>query len=250
MLYFREHQWMVVQNSSLFRADIKPETRKREDVYWSLEMNFQAYGPVWRRVRHWQRPGLQISVSRFKPQLKSWTDLEHLNFWEPETKENILSVDQSGFFDLTYYPRCGNDLPEDPCVGEFIWRVAARDGGWFTVELAGVAEGFSLLDLLAGEKMPVLPDGREERRDPDLAFWKKHAQIYAIENIPFGVVTVKVPHNVRDPEGYAFIRAKQLIGVNEPEHIVVTDFNKWEKCTGSLRDEVHVDLHFNGFYEM
>jgi phosphoribosylformylglycinamidine (FGAM) synthase PurS component len=73
--------------------------------------------------------------------------------------------------------------------------------------------------------------------------------VYLIENIPFGQVTVKVPHNVRDPEAYAVGRARQLIGVNEPEHIDVTDFNQWENSTPSLRDEVYVELHFNGFYE-
>jgi hypothetical protein len=247
MLYFREHQWLVVQGASLFHATIQPEMRRRQNVYWSLDLQFRAAGPVWRRVQSWDRPELHVIVGHFQWPHQSWTDLEQLNFWEPEDEETPGV--RGGILDIFYYPKCGDPGQQNPGVGAFGWRVAARERGWLTVELAGMTDRLSATELLAGEKIPVLPDGREERRDPDLAFWKKHAQLYLIENIPFGMVTVKVPHNVRDPETYAVARARQLIGVDEPEHINVTDFNQWEKCTPALRDEVYVDLHFNGFYE-
>jgi hypothetical protein len=249
MLYFREHQWLVVQGASIFRATIEPEMRQRQEVHWSLDMHFRACGPVWRRVRHWERPELHLMVGHFKWPMKSWTDLEHLNFWDPMAEDMPDASHRSGMLDIFYYPRCGDNGQQNPGVGHFGWRVATRERGWFTVELAGMTDSRSALELLEGRKIPVLPDGREERRDPDLAFWKKHAQVYLIENIPFGQVTVKVPHNVRDPEAYAVGRARQLIGVNEPEHIEVTDFNQWEKCTPYLRNQVYVELHFNGFYE-
>ena len=48
---------------------------------------------------------------------------------------------------------------------DVIWRVAGREGGWFTVELAAFADGGSLLDQLTAREVKVTPDGREERDD-------------------------------------------------------------------------------------
>jgi hypothetical protein len=132
--------------------------------------------------------------------------------------------------------------------------VAGRENGWLTVELAAFADGPSLMELLKGLPVQVTPDGREERAEPDLDFWKKNAEIYFVENIPFGTVTVRVPRNVRDPEAYALRRARALIGVDEPEHIQVHDHLKandriQKECPENIRQDVFVELHFNGFYE-
>ena len=67
--------------------------------------------------------------------------------------------------------------------------------------------------------------------------------------MPFGTVSVRVPRNARDPEAPALARARALVGVDEPEHIDVTDYFKLEKSSKDLHDDIYVELHFNGFYE-
>ena len=76
-----------------------------------------------------------------------------------------------------------------------------------------------------------------------------NAELYLIENVPFGTVTVQVPRNARDPEAHALARARALIGVDEPEHIEVRDWYEREKPSETLKDDLYVELHFNGFYE-
>ncbi|MBI4328092.1 MAG: hypothetical protein HY674_22910 [Chloroflexi bacterium] len=249
MLFFRDHQWLVAHGASLFSAYITPDTRTRDEVFWMLELRFHAAGPPWRRVRYWERPCLCLQVSSFKPQLEYWTDLERLSFWEDQEDESAF-IGRNGILDVSYHPKSLGEKSEDSSfVRDFVWRVAAREGGWLTVELAALAEGRSLADLLAGKEVLVTPDGQADREEPGVPFWKQNAQLYLLENVPFGVVTVRVPHNARDPEAYALARARALTGVDVPEHIVVNDYSKWEKTSESLREDVFVHLHFNGFYE-
>ena len=71
-----------------------------------------------------------------------------------------------------------------------------------------------------------------------------------LRGVPVPVtVTVRVPRNSRDPEAHALARARALVGVDEPEHIDVTDFNKLEKSSENIRDDIYVELHFNGYFE-
>ena len=75
------------------------------------------------------------------------------------------------------------------------------------------------------------------------------AELYLVENVPFGTVTVCVPRNSRDPEAHALARARELVGVGEPEHIDVTDFSKRAESSENIKDDIYVELHFNGYYE-
>lgn len=95
----------------------------------------------------------------------------------------------------------------------------------------------------------MTPDGKEARDEPNAEFWKKHAELYLVEDVPFGTVTVQVPRNSRDPEAHALARARALVGVDEPEHIDVTDYHKLEKSSERLHGDIYVELHFNGYYE-
>ena len=66
-----------------------------------------------------------------------------------------------------------------------------------TVELAGFGEGKTLREMFGmPEMVPALVE--EERPEPDAEFWKQNAQVYLIEQVPFGVVDVQVPRNCRD----------------------------------------------------
>jgi hypothetical protein len=220
-----------------------------------LDFRCVAGGAEWRRVRYWERPSLWVMVSSFKPKLRDWRDLEKLNYWNPEEEADPRSWHgPGGLADVDFYPRVGSHEPEKSFINDVIWRVAGREGGRFTVELAGLADGQSLSELLTGKEVAVTPDGRAERAEPDADFWKKHAELYFVEDIPFGTVTVRVPRNVRDAEAYALRRAQQLIGVDAPEHIQVRDHLKTNErlkkaCPENIQQDIFVELHFNGFYE-
>ena len=248
MLYFRDHHWLLVQGSSRFNARIHQTTRTREDVQWSLDLNFCAGDPIWRRVWQHERPSLEVSVSNFTPPVGSWRGIENFHHWEIN-RDGIFGERPGGLLDVRYCPQDLTGAPETTFTNEFIWRVAGRDAGWFTVEFAGVADGRNLIKELGQLAVTVTAEGTEEHTPPDEDFWRKHSEIYFIENVPFGTVTVTVPRNVRDPEAYALARARQLIGVDEPEHVNVMDFYRKDKPMTTTTNDVYVELHFNGFYE-
>jgi len=255
MIYFRDQHWLTVQGYTRFDALINTDDQKPDDVFWMLDLRCEAGGAEWRRVHPWDRPALWLQIHHFKPNLRHWTDLERMNFWSFEEEDDAWSYcGPGGALEVEFYPKGGSQKRENSFVNDAIWRVAGRDGGWFTVELAAVADGRSLLDQLTAREVKVTPDGREERAEPDAEFWKKHAELYLVEDIPFGTISVRVPRNVRDPEAYALRRARALAGVDEPEHIIVTDHLKssqrsQQECPESIAQDIYVELHFNGFYE-
>ena len=250
MVHFREHRWLPVHGQSRFSAYIETDDRKREDVLWSLDLHYVAGGAIWRRVQPWERPSLWVGLTGFHPDARHWTDLERMCFWDLENEPDELLWGRGGGVEVQYLPtRKPKDL-QHSFINDHIWRVAARDGAWFTIELAGFADGRNVLKELAGLEVPVTPEGQEEQRGPDGEFWKKHAELYLVENVPFGSVTVRVPRNVRDPESYALRRARALAGVDEPEHIEVNDFYKRDPdCQETIRGDVFVELQFNGYFE-
>lgn len=254
MIYFRDQHWLPVQGYTRFDALIQTDDKKKEDVFWMLDFRCVAGGAQWRRVHSWERPSLWLQLSSIKPKLRDWTDLEHLDHWNLEEHDSFVYPPPGGCLDVDFYPKCGSQEREHSFLNDAIWRVAARDGGWFTVELAAFADGRNILGELEAREVRVTPDGREERDEPDADFWKKNAELYLVENVPFGTVTVRAPRNVRDPEAYALRRARELIGVGEPEHIDVTDHLKTneriqQQCPENIRQDIFVELHFNGFYE-
>jgi hypothetical protein len=118
------------------------------------------------------------------------------------------------------------------------------------VELAAFASRDAVIEAIDALPALVLPDGRESRAEPDREFWQKHGELYLIENIPFGTVTVKVPRNARDPRAHAQARAATLLGARDPEYVKLTDFTKHDQSTASLHDDLYVEMHFNGYYEV
>ena len=256
MIYFRDSQWLTVQGYTRFDVLINSNTQKREDVFWMLDLRCIAGGPPWRRVRQWDRPSLWLQIHSFKPKLRDWTDLEYLNFWslEEEDDDDFDFIGRNGSLEVDFYCNGGSKERETSFLNDAVWRVAGRDGGWLTVELAAFADGRNLLDQLTAREVQVTPDGREERAEPEADFWKKHAELYLVEPVPFGTVMVRVPRNVRDPEAFAIRRARALVGVGEPEHIQVMDHLKSsqrrkEECSEYIKQDIFVELHFNGFYE-
>lgn len=248
MVFFGEHRWLLVNSYSRFEAYIRPQDSRREQVMWTLQMRYFAHGAIWRRVKDWERPSLWLQVNSFTPPRRHWTDLENLNFWRVYHEEEEPLEWKAGWLDVSYYPRNGDHAPEQSFIVDHLWRVGARDGGFFTVELAGFAGGQNLTDLFQ-VKVPVTSSGKEAGRELDAEKVREHAALYLVENIPFGTVRVLVPRNARDPENYALQRARQLIGVEEPEHVTMWDFTQHGNSSECLHGDLYVTLHFNGHYE-
>jgi hypothetical protein len=202
-------------------------------------------------VLWWERPSFWLCLSGFGAKMKSWIEMEQLDFWNADDNEDEdeLALGQGGYLDVDFYPKRDAEARETLSVEDCIWRVAAREAGWFTVELAGFTESRNKLRDLIKPDVLVTSDGQIERRRPDADFWKKQGGFYLLENVPFGTVTVSVPRNARDPEAYAMARTKSFIGASEPEYVEVRDFSKWKKPSKSLCDDIFVELHFNGYYE-
>jgi hypothetical protein len=182
--------------------------------------------------------------------------LEHLEYWDlPDPKlsdDDYLDIESpAGGIEAHYYPKCGSEENEQLQLYDVIWRVAARDGRWFTVEMAALFDGRETRRELEQLPVAVTPDGAAKAEDPEAEFWKKHATFYLVESIPFGTVMVRAPRNARDPEAYAFSRAQELIGgLPLPQHVEVSDnYKPKEEDRLGLRDDLFVTLHFNGYYE-
>ena len=253
MLYFRDFHWLLVHGESRFHAYLTTEARKRDDVTWFLSLNYRASGAVWRRVDWFRRPALHLELSSFQPPADSWKGLEQISYWDsPANDEGGFPFDKRGFLDFAFYPYRENEENEiAPMIGDHLWRVAARDGRWLTVEMALLPDE-DLPEQEEIDKLPplVTPSGEETSGIDSTARWKERAELYLIENVPFGTVIVRAPRNARDVESYALARAQKLIGdLGEPEYVEVNDHSKWEKSSVKLHDDIYVELHFHGQYQ-
>jgi len=242
---------MRVNGASRFFAYLTPKDRSPQDVHWTLQLQYAAAGAIWRRVPLWKRPELWVEVSSFKLPGPGWRDIERFDAWSLPEDDDDYWNGPGGFLDVTYYPRAGVEGAADTFANDHIWRVAGRDGRWFTVELAAFADGRSILREKPGLPEPVhaggAGDAAREERAADEEFWRKHSELYVVEQVPFGTALVVVPRNVRDPEAYAIGRARELIGGGTPEHVDVHDHRDSER--ESVRNDLHVTLHYHGYYE-
>lgn len=248
MLYFREGEWSLIHGSSRFSAYVPPSCRTPDDVHWSLEIEYVASGQRWRRVRPWQRPSVSVSLSGFTVG-QTWRDLERLNFWSEADDVVEAGGLRAGILDTSV--RGLDDLDEDATFSDCgpVWRVAAREGRFFIVELALLADPEQAWQEVQDLPVMVLPDGHEAQAEPDRDFWRAHSSLYVVEHVPFGTVTVRVPRNARDPQANAVARAATLLGAHEPHHIRLTDFTTYENSTESLHNDLYVELHYHGHYE-
>ncbi len=244
MLFFREHEWALVPGRSRLEAQIRLEHRSPADVDWFVEAHFLASGARWRRVKQADRPTMEVRLCFFEPGVRDWTELERVSFWDLARRERIFS--EAGTLETRYRSGPGEEM-QSSRLADHIWRVAKREGRFFTVELAAFADGRDVFKELAG--LVVTPDGEEAPVEPDEEFWKANAQLYMVENIPLGVVRVEVPRNAEDAEAHAPKRVRSWLGLEEPDCVEVHDF---AMPGGEFRDwggDLQVKLHFHGYYE-
>lgn len=135
MIHFRDYQWLTVQGYTHFEAMINTDDRTRDDVFWMLMLRGVAGGPEWRRVQLWDRLSLRLEVSSFKPKLRDWRDLENLNFWNPGPEDKESFIGPAGLLDVDFHPKGGSTERAHSFLNDAVWRVAARDEGWFTAWL-------------------------------------------------------------------------------------------------------------------
>lgn len=249
MLFFRNQNWLLHQGASQFAAYVTPMRPDRK-IMWQLELKYVAAGSPWRRVSVWQRPMFDLSISSFRPNMKSWTEIERINFWNRETdSDEIFSWRESGSIDATYWPKDDANSRESTPFADAMWRVTRRDGAFFTVEISGLADGRDRLFDRLEHMIHVTPEGREERAEPPPDFWKANSVFYIVEKIPFGEVTVRVPRNARDPVTYASVMMRKMIGAPEPEHARVNDLYANASTGDGLKDDLFVNLDYHGVRE-
>lgn len=247
MLHFRDHHWLLVPGTSRFTAWIDPGDAKPEDLCWVFVLHYVAGGPQWRRVPSWHRPTLIMENHNFCPRIRHWTELEQVSFWE------LVPYDQDydgGTLLTEYTSRETDTTSQTSFIEDQVWRIAGRDRRWFTLEFAGFMDHDSIRDKVGETPLaPVTPGSQPASGDAETDFWKANAQLYLIEDIPFGMVTVKVPRNVRDPESYALGRARSMLGLERPEHMEIADYAKRPNTSELIQGDLYVHLHFHGYYE-
>lgn len=247
MLFFHGHEWQLVPGRSVLEVRICKEHRTPADVTWHWEAHFIAAGGSWRRVRHRDRPSLEVRVGFFEPNVRHWLELERVSFWDLEKRESDRTITAAGLLETRYRPGLTQG-PRPSRLVDHIWRFARRSEHQFTIELAAFADGRDIFKALSG--ITVAPDGEEAPLECDEAFWRANAQLYMVETLPLGVVHVEVPRNAGDPEAHARQRARSLVGLEEPHWWEVRDFAKrqreeWKDHCGDL----HAELHFHDWYE-
>jgi hypothetical protein len=253
VVYFGEHEWLLRHGSSRFSAWLDSRTKTTADIHWELSLVYLAAGAPWRRVESYDRPTLSLYLPCFRPELRTWRDLERMNFWEPDAHERDADGDlldwPGGWLQVEYNNRPLMTKPEFSRNLKVIWRVAAADGPRYTVELVGRADGF---DQLRGALGLVLPDGgldRDEDYSDRAGYWKGKAELYVIEEVPFGLVTVQVSRNARAPIAVALGQAQSLLGLGEPEHIQLSDYVGHPHASPLTVNDLYVSLHYHGYYE-
>lgn len=258
MLSYRDYQWVLLHGPSRFEAHIDAGMRRAEEVRWELVLQYVAGGPQWRRVVQHERPSVELQVGCFHLPGRKWTSLEEMNYWNKQREgpggwvDLLLNLGRGGCFDLLYHESPESEPEMVSLMSGFDWRVVERDGARFTVELAAAADGKWLWEPpKKEEQVLVLEDGTEEvQRAPEDESWKERAEVYAMEEVPFGRVTVKVPRNAGDAATFAQARARTLLGVTQaPEDVKVLDFAGSEKEHPGISDELHVHLHYHGVFE-
>jgi hypothetical protein len=145
-----------------------------------------------------------------------------------------------------FSPECG--LPsEHTFLDDHFWRISGRNGRFLTIEFAAFGcdseTGGALSQMLA----TAGPGDAEDSLDAE--YWKANSQLYLVEDVPFGVVTVQAPRNVSNPEAYALGRAKSLLGLEEPSDIQILDYALAPDTSEIIHGDLYVHLHYHGFYQ-
>lgn len=200
MLRYRDYDWALVHGESRFEAHF---TRRRDGdggLMWWLRMEYVATGAEWRRCAELDRPHFSLEISSFAVKPGDWRNLREVNHWNAAHTDDFPEVMKCGWLQAEFVSSCREDRERAfTDFGEANWRVVGMDEPLVTVEICGdTEEGNALLGT--PEMAATAPGGHGGADEP--AGYAGH-ELYLLETIPFGMVTVQVPRNAPDPLAYA-----------------------------------------------
>ena len=250
MLRFHDQPWMLRHGVSHISALISPGVKEPGDVFWQIHLWYVSRAACWRRVSWTHRPNVLLDLHGFHLPGRSWRSMEHLSFWNLSGDDWIdtagAGVDAEIRLEGLHKP---SGLLRS---GHSSWRIVQREGPIFTVEISVLPEGQRPPPPALPEQILVTADGAEDTTAaarPEDDCLRTGAMLYLVEDIPFGVITVQVPRNVRDPEAYAIARARQLtLAPEQPEHVDIYDHAPHVKEFGNISGDLYVALHYHGYH--
>jgi len=249
MLHFQDQPWMLRHGVSHISALISPDVTEPKDIFWQINLWYVNGAACWRRVPWPRRPNVLLGLHGFCLAARSWRSIEHLNFWNL-SDDDWFDTEGAGVdaqFSLDGLHKTTSDLRS----GDSSWRIVQREGPIFTVEISVLPEGKGPPPPAISEQILVTADGTEEATTakPEDDYLRTEAMLYVVEDVPFGVITVQVPRNVRDPEAYAIARARQLMLAPEhPEYIDIRDHAPHLKEFRNIAGDIYVSLHYHGYH--
>lgn len=243
MLRYRGYDWTLVHGESRFEVNLGHAGSAHPEPLWWLRMMFIATGPEWRRCDDMDRPHMSLEISSFHVKPGDWRNLAEVDYWNRPDSGDMLKEMESGWFDTEFLSSYRETAErETTSFGEANWRVVRMDGPHITVEVFG---GTDVKNGLLGtpEMAATAPGGGEEAPPGGTG---EH-EVYLLETVPFGVVTVKVPRNARDPYAYAEQLARRHLKTPPADHMVIRDHKDYgnEMISGDL----YVNLHLFGYHE-
>lgn len=251
MLRFRDQPWLLNRRSTRIDLLVQSPHAHPDELFWEVNFEYHPGGTEWLGVELLHRPRLEVSVAGFDPGVGDWRELDRVSYWHRRPNDGLCLLPQRGVAEVRLW--APDDLPHrqhQTDTTDHTFRFIRRDGPFFLVELAVLADGTSIYRSdEAGAAQLVAPDGTPLALEPDEAFWRRvNPQLYLIEEVPFGLISVCVPHNVKAPAAFAEALAHRLLKCGRPDHVEVWNFwnrDRPEANTGSA-DSLWVKLHYGG----
>lgn len=234
MLRYRGYDWTLLHGKSRVEVDLGLPGGSKKPM-WGLELHFVAVSPEWRRCGVTSRPYFEMSIEAFDVERGDWRNIAGANHWnvaEGNSWPNNPDGQHTGWFHAEYNNRSGG---KRECVttafGGVDWRVVELDGTLVTIEASS--------DTGPANSLAAEPGAEEAGRDPE-------HELYVLETLPFGLVTVRVPRNAPDPFAYAETVARRELGLPAPDHVRIRDYK--DKGSDLISGDFHVELHFSGYH--
>ena len=200
MLRYGGYTWLLDVRDSPIQVRIGPGCRSSSDLHWQVDLHYIAAGQEWRRVKSWLRPTLRFCVYGFAPGVSDWRDLEGLSLTSEEAHGGTL------FLNATNWNVPSSSIAFGPHQLVF----GRRQGCWFTTEFAAIGACRAPQPACATNAHgPEFGSSALEPLESD----EPGEAIYAVEDLPFGLVEVASPVNARCPENYAKAHAQSLLGL-------------------------------------
>ncbi len=244
MLRYRGYNWALVHGESCIEVHLTPTSGAKRKPLWSLTLHYVAVGPEWRRCGKCDRPHFTLEVTDFHVPPGDWQNLSDVDFWNDAEFGKRFGADDyrsPGYLNF-YFQSSSRDESEkhSAVLCPFHWRVVQRDGALITIELAADTDPQGTFPQVL-ETVSAIP-GQAAETD----YSTIDHEIYLIETLPFGIVTVPVPRNAPDAYTYAEEHARRQFKTPHASHMTLNDY---QDCTyEDMRNDLYVELHYFGYH--